>query len=79
MQQYQNYVNGNWQDAMSKEYSQVINPATEEVIGEVSKSNQQDVDQAVEAAKAAFESWNRTSIEQRSEYVERILSGIESQ
>lgn len=79
MKQYNNYVNGKWQDALSKEFSQVINPATEEVLGEVSKSNAKDVDLAVEAAKAAFPAWNRTSIDERIEYVERILSGIESQ
>lgn len=79
MKQYQNYINGKWQAALSKEFSEVINPATEEVLGEVSKSNHQDVDQAVEAARAAFADWNRTSIEERSEYLERILSGIEAQ
>lgn len=79
MKRYQNYVNGQWQDALSNEFSEVINPATEEVIGEVSKSNHEDVDQAVEAAKQAFPAWNRTSIEERSDYVERILSGIEAQ
>lgn len=79
MKQYQNYVNGKWQDALSKEFSQVLNPATEEVLAEVSKSNHGDVDLAVAAAKTAFSAWNKRSIEERSEYVERILSGIEAQ
>lgn len=78
MKEYQIYINGQWQDAKANEFSEVINPATEEVIAKVAKSNHEDVDDAVSAAKKAFPQWNTTSVEERAEYVEKILSGIQA-
>lgn len=78
MKEYQIYINGQWQDAKANEFSEVINPATEEVIAKVAKSNHEDVDDAVAAAKKAFPQWNTTSVEERAEYVEKILSGIQA-
>lgn len=78
MKEYQIYINGQWQDAKANEFSEVINPATEEVIAKVAKSNYEDVDDAVSAAKKAFPQWNTTSVEERAEYVEKILSGIQA-
>lgn len=54
MKTYQNYINGEWIDSASGEFSDVINPATEEVIAKVTSSNEADVDAAVDAANAAF-------------------------
>lgn len=78
MKQHQNYINGHWQETLSKQFSQVINPATEVVIAAVAKSNHEDVDQAVAAAQTAFPAWNRTSIEERVAYLEKIIAGIEA-
>ncbi len=78
MKQHQNYINGHWQETLSKQFSQVINPATEVVIAAVAKSNHEDVDQAVAAAQTAFPAWNRTSIEERVAYLENITAGIEA-
>ena len=78
MKQHQNYINGQWQETLSKQFSQVINPATEVVIAAVAKSNHEDVDQAVAAAQTAFPAWNRTSIEERVAYLEKIIAGIEA-
>lgn len=78
MKEYQIYIDGQWQDSTSNEFSEVINPATEEVIAKVSKGNHADVDLAVAAAKRAFTEWNTTSIDQRVEYMEKILSGIQA-
>ena len=78
MKQHQNYINGQWQETLSKQFSQVINPATEVVIAAVAKSNHEDVYQAVAAAQTAFPAWNRTSIEERVAYLEKIIAGIEA-
>ena len=56
MKKYQHYINGEWIDSTGNEIITVINPATEEVIGEISAANKNDIDLAVEAAKAAYES-----------------------
>lgn len=76
MKHYQLYINGQWQDASNQEKREVINPSTEEPIAYVSMANEGDVDQAVAAAKKAFPSWNRLSIEERSSYLQKIADGI---
>ena len=48
------YINGKWVAPHSKDKLQVIDPSTEEVCGEVPSGNEQDVNDAVAAAKAAF-------------------------
>src|SRR5699024_5273216 len=72
------YYNGKWQNSDSGEFSEVENPATEEIIAKVPKGSHNDVDNAVEAAKNAFPEWNRTSPEKRAEYVRKIMEGIEA-
>jgi len=60
------FINGDWTDAAGGETTQVINPATEEVIAEVPKGGEADVDRAVDAARGAFESWSLTTPAERS-------------
>ncbi|EWQ19604.1 hypothetical protein Q184_02328, partial [Staphylococcus aureus M1182] len=48
------YINGEWVESNSNETIEVINPATEEVIGKVAKGNKADVDKAVEAADDVY-------------------------
>lgn len=79
MKTYDNiYTNGQWQKASSNEYKEVTNTATEEVIAKVKSATEADVDQAVQAAKDAFEEWNQLSPKERAEYVQKILDGIKS-
>ena len=70
------YYNGKWQNAQSDDYAEVINPTTEEVIDKVVNANEEDVNRAVSAAKAAFDDWNTTAPSKRAEYVQKILDGI---
>ncbi|SOC37738.1 aldehyde dehydrogenase family protein [Salinicoccus kekensis] len=78
MKEYQIYYDGKWQDSDSGEYSEVENPATEEIIAKVPKGSHEDVDKAVAAAKKAFPAWNKTSPKERAEYVRKIKDGIEA-
>ncbi|TKI03353.1 aldehyde dehydrogenase family protein [Martelella alba] len=59
------YINGGWVTPHGTEIFQLFNPATEEVIGTVRLADDQDVRQAVAAAKAAFPAWSNTGKEQR--------------
>ena len=63
------YINGAWVDPSGSETVDVINPATEEAIGTIALGNHTDVDAAVEAAKAAFESFSQTTVEERLEII----------
>jgi aldehyde dehydrogenase (NAD+) len=68
------YINGAWVDPTTPRALAVINPATEEVCGHVSNGSAADVDKAVAAARAAFETFSRTSREERIDLLERILA-----
>src|SRR5260370_37502806 len=63
VQAYQNYINGQWVKSSSGEMFPVYDPSTEEVIAHVASSAAADVDSAVKAARAAFDSgpWRQTS------------------
>jgi 1-pyrroline dehydrogenase len=63
---YRQFINGSWVDAQSGETIDVENPATGEVIAAVPASGQADVDAAVDAAAAAFETWSLTTPQTRS-------------
>ena len=68
------YINGEWVESLANQALEVINPATEEIIGSVAAGNQEDVDKAVAAAKSAFDSYSRTSREERVELLENIIN-----
>merc|ERR1712100_527593 len=50
-------INNQWVDAASGKKFKTINPATLDVIAEVSEGDKADVDKAVKAARVAFQSW----------------------
>ncbi|WP_243300078.1 CoA-acylating methylmalonate-semialdehyde dehydrogenase [Bacillus litorisediminis] len=61
-----NYIGGKWVEANTSKVDDVINPATGEVIGRVPLSTPLDVDQAVLAAKKAFQEWKHVSVPKRA-------------
>jgi aldehyde dehydrogenase (NAD+) len=65
------YVDGGWQQAAGSDLIEVVNPATEAVIGTVAAGSAADIDTAVAAARAAAPRWASSSPENRA----RILSG----
>lgn len=68
------YINGKWVEPISKDTLDVINPATEEVVETVAMGGADDVDVAVAAAKAAFETYSVTSKEERLALLDRIIA-----
>jgi aldehyde dehydrogenase (NAD+) len=68
------YINGAWVDPVAGKPLDVINPATEEVIGQIMLGDARDVDRAVAAAKAAFPAFSRTTRQERVELLEAILA-----
>jgi len=65
--EFYNIVNG--EKRGGKDKHQGINPATREKLWDVPIGTQQDVDEAVEAAQKAFESWSQVPIEKRKELI----------
>ena len=66
------YINGNWVDPVQPSKLQVINPATEKSIGEISVGSALDIDNAVTAARGAFKSFSKTTIVERVELLSEI-------
>lgn len=72
------YINGQWVRPEGNETLDVINSATEEVMGRIPQGTSRDVDKAVAAAKAAFDSWSMTSLDERARYLAKIADGLAS-
>ena len=64
------FIDGKWQT--SKETYEVTNPATEEIIGKVSKASTTDIDKALKSAEKGFEVWKKTPPWQRSSIIRKI-------
>jgi betaine-aldehyde dehydrogenase len=73
----QNFVNGKFTDAGDGRTSDVIDPSTGEVYAHAPVSGRQDVDLAVRAAAAAFETWRDATPSERSLALFRIADAIE--
>ncbi|HAP35797.1 MAG TPA: aldehyde dehydrogenase, partial [Bacteroidetes bacterium] len=72
-QKFQNLINGKWVDAKSGRTFENRNPANwEEVVGIFPKSGKEDVDEAVKAARAAFEKWRLVPAPKRGDIMRAI-------
>ncbi|MEM7019416.1 MAG: aldehyde dehydrogenase family protein, partial [Pseudomonadota bacterium] len=68
------YINGEWVAPSTSDVIDVINPSTEESMGQLAMGGTADVDKAVAAAKAAFETFSQTSKEERIALLEKIIA-----
>jgi len=67
-----NYINGEWIKPNVKEYFDVINPATGQVIARTPLSSAADVDSAAQAASNALPEWRRTPVNDRVQYLFKL-------
>tara|TARA_B110000444_G_C18793505_1_gene573660 strand:- start:109 stop:1551 length:1443 start_codon:yes stop_codon:yes gene_type:complete len=66
------FIDGKWQRSLSGETYDVINPATEEVIGKASKANKEDVQLAIKSAAKGLIVWKNTSPWERAKVLRKI-------
>jgi len=66
------FIDGKWQQSQNNETYDVINPATEEVIGKASKAGEEDVNKALKSAEKGLEVWRNTPPWQRSKIIRKI-------
>lgn len=72
------YIAGKWVAPLSSTATlDAINPATEEVCATIALCGPDDVDQAVEAARAAFDGYSSTSLEERIALTEKLIGIFE--
>jgi aldehyde dehydrogenase (NAD+) len=72
------YIDGGWRTPDSRATISVLNPATEQMLGVIPAGNENDVDQAVQAARGAFAAWRQTTPAERAGYLLRIAQGLEA-
>jgi alpha-ketoglutaric semialdehyde dehydrogenase len=70
---YRNFINGEWVASTSSKVFENRNPAdSSEVIGHIQDSTQEDVNQAVAAAREAYRKWRLTPAPKRAEYIYKV-------
>ncbi len=72
------YINGKWKTPYRSKKIEVINPATEKMIGSVPEGSQEDVEEAIKSARAAFDSWSTTSSSVRSAYINKLVEEMKT-
>ncbi|KAL6325590.1 hypothetical protein AAG906_023435 [Vitis piasezkii] len=73
------FIDGEWREPLLKKRIPIINPATQEIIGDIPAATAEDVDIAVEAARRAFskpDSWASTSGSFRAKFLRAIADKI---
>ncbi len=71
------YIDGRWVTPHGTQTADVVNPATEQLIGTITLGNEQDVDDAVAAARRAFDAFSQTTPDERAALLERIIAVYE--
>ncbi|MES2510392.1 MAG: aldehyde dehydrogenase family protein [Pseudomonadota bacterium] len=70
------YIDGAWVDPAVPATLGIVNPATEETFAKTSMGSRADVDRAARAARRAFESYSKVSVEERLGYLRKIIAGF---
>src|SRR5437868_11177676 len=72
------FLGGQWVPAVGRAPIPVVNPATEEQIASVPAGEPEDVDRAVDAARAAFAGWAATPADERARLLAAAADGLEA-
>ncbi|HEX2043721.1 MAG TPA: aldehyde dehydrogenase family protein [Acidimicrobiales bacterium] len=70
------YIGGEWLPPAGDGWIDVVEPATEEVMGRVPEGTSADADRAVAAARAAFDGWAATPLDERAGWLRRLHEGL---
>ena len=70
------YINGKFVESRSGQWIDVLNPSTEEVISRQPEATIEDVNEALDAARAAQTEWAKTPAAERAEYLKKFAQGI---
>ncbi|WP_219836852.1 aldehyde dehydrogenase family protein [Paenibacillus sp. R14(2021)] len=70
------YINGKFVTPQGTDRQELVNPSTREVFGTVTLGNEEDAKLAIAAAKAAFTSFTKTSVQERAAMLQRLNDAI---
>ncbi len=74
---YGNYINGEFVPPRSGEYFENVTPISGQPFCQIARSDEQDVEAALDAAHAAADAWGKTSPAERSNLLNRIANAME--
>ncbi|MEM6516188.1 MAG: aldehyde dehydrogenase [Bacteroidota bacterium] len=72
-----NFINGEFANPSSKQWLDNYNPSSGEIYGQIPNSNKADIEKAYQSAKAAFNSWSQTTLDERSRVLIKISELLE--
>ncbi|MCH1413645.1 MAG: aldehyde dehydrogenase family protein, partial [Glaciecola sp.] len=75
--QYENYIGGQWVAPVDGHYFDNVSPVDGQVFCKIPRSNEKDIDIALDAAHKAKEAWGKTSVADRSNALLKIADAIE--
>ena len=76
MKNLQMYINGQFCESSNGKWIDVLNPSTEEVISRQPEGTIEDVNRALDAARAAQKQWGNTPAIERAQYLLKMAEGI---
>src|SRR5215468_7770358 len=77
-ERYDNFIGGKWTAPLSGKYFDNISPVNGQAICKVARSDEKDVEAALDAAHAAKDAWGRTSVAERANILNRIAERMEA-
>ena len=75
---YDNFIGGKWAAPKAGRYFDNISPINGQVVGQIARSQAEDVEAALDAAHAAKDAWGRTSVTERALILNRIADRMEA-
>lgn len=72
--EFKNYINGKWVEAKSGKTFPVENPYNQQIISHVPDSDNHDVNEAVSAAKIAYNDWHKMSASERRDLMKELAN-----
>ena len=75
---YDNFIDGRWLAPKSGRYFDNISPITGGVVGQIARSQAEDVEAALDAAHRAKDGWGRTPVAERALILNRIADRMEA-
>lgn len=76
-EKYGNYIGGKWVDPVDGQYFDNTTPVNGTVLCQIPRSNDKDIELALDAAHAAKDAWGKTSVAERSVIINKIAQVIE--
>lgn len=77
MKQYKQFINNEWVLSTSETYIDIINPANETIVGQVSAGTSDDAQLAIQSANQAQKKWAKLSAAKRADYLLKLADALE--